>query len=304
MNCVIVGSVALDSVRTPHGEVERALGGSAVYASIAASRFTCPGIVGVVGDDFPKEHIALLKKKKVNLEGLQIVSGKTFHWKGYYEGDLAHAHTISTDLNVFASFEPVLPETYRNAEFLFLANIDPVLQMHVLEQVKKPRLVVCDTMNFWINGRRNELLEVLRKIDVFVLNEGEAWMLTDTRIMPEALDRLLKLGPSCVIIKEGRHGALMKSRNDYFTLPAYLLREVKDTTGAGDTFAGGFIGYLASRRRVTPTEIRRGMIMGTILSSFVCQDFSIKATASLTDARFASRCEEYGRYARIPNLHF
>jgi len=283
--------------------VKRALGGSATFAGIAASYFTCPHIVGVVGDDFPQEYIALMKKKNFNLDGLRIIaSGKTFHWEGCYEGNMSHARTLSTCLNVFEFFQPDLPPHYRQSDFIFLANIDPALQLHVLDQVESPRLVLCDTMNYWIESKREQLLKVFQRSDVILVNEGEARLLTGDDNLITAADKLLEYGPSHIIIKKGEHGAFLMSRNDYFTVPAYPLRVVKDPTGAGDTFAGGFIGYLASQNRMTTAHFRRAMMFGTILASFVCEDFSVRATASLTMSIINKRCKEFCHHVRLPEI--
>jgi sugar/nucleoside kinase (ribokinase family) len=300
MTLLIVGSVALDSIRTPHGEVKRALGGSATYAGIAASFFTCPHIVGVVGDDFPQEYIDLMKDKNCDLAGLKIIAkGKTFHWEGYYEENMSQAHTVSTCLNVFEFFQPDLPHHYRKSDFVFLANIDPELQLHVLEQVKKPRLVMCDTMNYWIESKREKLMEVFRRSDVVLVNEGEARLLTDSWSLIHAAEKLLETGPSYVIIKKGEHGAFIMSRDDYFSLPAYPIKKIKDPTGAGDTFAGGFIGYLASQKRLTRTNFRRAMAVGTVLASFVCEDFSVRGTISLTNSALNKRLKEFYNHVRL-----
>ncbi len=305
MNLLIVGSVALDSVQTPFGEVKRALGGSATYAGIAASLFTPPAIVGVVGEDFPNPYINLMEKKKCDLRGLQIIpGGKTFHWRGYYEGDMSAAHSLSTCLNVFEFFKPELPEGYGDSKFVFLANIDPKLQLHVLDQVKNPRLVLCDTMNYWIEGSRDALIEVFRRSDVILVNEDEAHMLCHTPNLTKAAQELLKLGPGHVIIKKGKNGALLFSKDDYFTIPAYPLERLKDPTGAGDTFAGGFIGYLAAKRRLCENNFRRAMLVGTVMASFVCEDFSVRRTASLTIKKLAARCEDLYRFSRIPKVKF
>jgi len=303
MSLLIVGSIAMDSVSTPHGKLERGLGGSAVYAGIASSFFTKPRIVGVVGEDFPTEYIALLKKKKCDLKGMQIVpGGKTFLWKGRYEGDMSSAITLDTRLNVFEFFKPELPRDYRNSEFVFLANIDPELQLNVLDQLKKPKLVLCDTMNFWIEGKRDALLEVFRRSDVILVNEGEAFLLTGRPNLIRASRDLLEMGPSHVIIKKGGHGAFIASRSDYFCVPAYPLDSLKDPTGAGDTFAGGLIGFMASRPRMVDSHFRRAMVVGTILASFVCEEFSVKGTASLTRAALKKRIELFHRYMKIPRV--
>jgi sugar/nucleoside kinase (ribokinase family) len=303
MSVVIVGSVALDTVKTPLGRVEKALGGSAVYAGIASSYFAKPCIVGVVGDDFPKDYIALLKKKKCDLAGLQIIKGgHTFHWEGVYEGDMSHAHTLSTCLNVFEFFKPELPGHYRDCGYLFLANIDPELQLYVLDQVKNPELVLCDTMNFWISGKREPLIEVFRRSDVILVNESEARLLTGKTNLIQAAEELLELGPSWVIVKKGEHGAFLLSREDYCSVPAYPLKSLKDPTGAGDTFAGGFIGFLSSRRGLSKEHFRRAMAVGSVLASFVCEDFSIRGTCSLTRKKIETRLAKFCEISKIPKI--
>ena len=240
MSIVVVGSVALDSVETPVGKVESALGGSATYFSTAASFFT-KGVklVGVVGDDFPQEHVDFLRSRDIDLTGLERVSGKTFHWSGRYGENLNVAETLSTELNVFETFAPKLPESYRDTQYVFLANINPELQMDVLKQVRNTKLVVCDTMNLWISERRAELLETIKHVDIFVLNDGEARQLTGESNINKAAKKLLDCGPERVIIKKGEHGSVSFTGTSYFAAPAYPLDSILDPTGAGDTFAGG-----------------------------------------------------------------
>lgn len=303
MSLVIVGSVAMDSVKTPYGEVKMALGGSANFAGIASSIFINPCIVGVVGEDYPKEFFRLMKRKKFDISGLKIIpGGKTFHWKGYYEGDMSHAVTLSTCLNVFEFFKPELPPHYRDAKYIFLANIDPELQLFVLDQVKKPKLVLCDTMNFWITGKRDALIEVFRRSDVILVNESEARLLTGATNLVKAAEELLSLGPSHVIVKKGEHGAFLLSKEDYCSVPAFPLKLVKDPTGAGDTFAGGLIGFLAAKNSVTPSDFRRAMAVGSVLASFVCEDFSVNGTAPLTKKKIAARLEKFCKISQIPKI--
>ena len=267
MKLLIVGSVAIDSVETPFGKAEKALGGSATYASIAASYFTSPGIVAVVGRDFDRRHINLLKRKGIDLEGLQIdPSGKTFFWSGYYEGDMNAAHTRRTDLNVFESFNPVLPKSYRDAPFILLENIHPALQLEVLSQVRKPKLVMCDTMNYWINSEPKTLENVFRKVDLICINEDEARLFCGTSSLPAAAHQLLKLGPQYVIIKKGIHGVALYGKKSFFALPSMPLMKVKDPTGAGDTFAGGTIGYIARSNRLNENLLRRALVAGTVVA--------------------------------------
>ena len=293
MSIVVVGSVALDSVETPVGKVESALGGSATYFSVAASFFT-KGVklVGVVGDDFPQEHVDFLHSREIDLAGLERVSGKTFHWSGRYGENLNVAETLSTELNVFETFEPKLPESYRDTQYVFLANINPELQMDVLEQVRDTKLVVCDTMNLWISERKAELLETIKRVDIFVLNDAEACQLTGDSNLNRAAKRLLDYGPDRVIVKKGEHGSATFTRTSYFSSPAYPLEGILDPTGAGDTFAGGFLGYLASTDDLSEPNIRKAIVYGTVMASFNVEDFSLNRQRSLTKAEIESRFAE------------
>jgi len=303
MKLLIVGSVAIDSVETPFGKVEKALGGSATYASIAASYFTSPGIVGVVGYDFARRHINLLKRKGVDLEGLQIdSSGKTFFWSGYYEGDMNAAHTRRTDLNVFESFNPVLPKSYRDAPYILLENIHPALQLNVLSQVKKPKLVMCDTMNYYINSVPKLLEKVFRKVDLICINEDEARLFCGTPSLPAAARQLLKLGPKYVIIKKGIHGVALFGKKSFFALPSMPLMKVKDPTGAGDTFAGGTIGYIARSNRLNENVLRRALVAGTVMASFCVEDFSCRRTAKLKPTEISGRARQLKEYSRVPEF--
>jgi len=294
---LIVGSVALDSVETPSGKVERALGGAAVYSSIAASFFAPVRLVGVVGEDFPKKHVALLTSRGIDTRGLQIVpDGKTFHWKGAYVGDLNQAETIATELNVFQSFSPKLPEDYRSSGFVFLANIDPELQLQVLDQIDSPKLAACDTMNFWIQGKRDTLLQVLRRVDVAFMNDSEARQLTGITNLNRAAGEVHKLGPRYVVVKKGEHGAVMYcDRSLCFTAASYPLQEVVDPTGAGDSFAGGFMGYIARTGEVNEANLRRAVIYGSTLASFNVQDFSLDRFKRLTLKEINERYDEFRR---------
>lgn len=292
MGIVVVGSVALDSVETPFGKVENALGGSATYFSVAASFFTRDiKMVAIVGEDFPQEHVDFLHSRGVDLAGLERVVGKTFHWKGQYGENLGIAKTLSTELNVFETFIPKLPESYRDAKYVFLANINPELQRDVLRQVKNADLVVCDTMNLWISERKPELLETINYVDILVLNDAEARQLTGDSNLTKAARKILDLGPKRVVIKAGQYGVMTFTKTSFFSAPAYPLEDVIDTTGAGDTFAGGFLGYLASSKDLSEMSIRRAILYGTVLASFNVQDFSLNRQRSLTkeeiDSRFA-----------------
>ncbi|PQV65107.1 ribokinase [Abditibacterium utsteinense] len=279
---LIVGSVALDSVETPAGRVENALGGAATYGSVAASLFGPVQLVGVVGADFPREHLDFLRSRGIDLAGLQIVEdGHTFRWKGDYNDDLNQAVTHETQLGVFEHFDPQLPENYRDAEFVFLANINPSLQLATLEQVKNPKLVVCDTMNLWINIARDQVLAIFRRVDIAVLNDGEAKMLTECQSTIEAGRELLKLGPRAVIIKKGEHGALMFSQEGIFSAPSYPIERVVDPTGAGDSFAGSFAGFLAARGDLSYENLKRAVIYGGAVASVTVQDFSLQSLRAL-----------------------
>ncbi|HEX8833034.1 MAG TPA: PfkB family carbohydrate kinase [Abditibacteriaceae bacterium] len=289
---LIVGSVALDSIETPAGQIDNALGGAATYGSVAASLFAPVHLVGVVGEDFPTEHIDFLKSRNIDLAGLQIIEGgKTFRWKGDYLGDLNQAVTHETHLGVFEHFDPQLPETYRDAEFVFLANIHPGLQLATLQQVRKPKLVLCDTMNLWINIARDGVLEVFKHVDIAVLNDGEAKMLTECDSVVRAGRELLKCGPRIVIIKKGEHGALMFSGEEIFSTPSFPLEEVVDPTGAGDSFAGGFMGYLAKTNDISPENLRRAVVYGSVVASTTVQDFSLKSLAAATPESIQQRFE-------------
>ena len=287
---LIVGSVALDSIETPAGQIDNALGGAATYGSVAASLFAPIHLVGVVGEDFPKEHIEFLKSRNIDLAGLQVVEGgKTFRWKGDYNEDLNQAVTHETQLGVFEHFEPTLPEHYRDADFVFLANINPELQLKVLEQVRAPKLVLCDTMNLWINIAREHVVEVFKKVDIAVLNDGEAKMLTEIDNTILAGRALQKLGPKYVIIKKGEHGALMFSEHEIFSAPSFPLEEVVDPTGAGDSFAGSLIGYLAKTGDLSRENMRRAVVYGSVVASTTVQDFSLAALRELTIGEVESR---------------
>jgi sugar/nucleoside kinase (ribokinase family) len=289
---LIVGSVAMDNVKTPFGEVVDALGGAAVYSSIASSYFAPVRLVGVVGEDFPDEHVKFLSARGVDLAGMQCVPGETFRWSGYYDFDLSQAHTLETKLNVFQQFRPELPEAYRESDYVFLANIDPELQLQVLDQVVSPRLTVCDTMNFWIDSKRDALLEVLKRVDIAFMNDAEARQLCGTFSLIKAARQIRELGPSVVIIKKGEHGAVMVSDDTYFAAPSYPLEDVKDPTGAGDTFAGGFIGYVAAMDDISDNTLRKAVIYGSTLASYNVEDFSLRRLAYLSDEDIASRyCE-------------
>lgn len=293
---LVVGSLAYDSIQTPSGKADHVLGGSANYFSLAASTYSSVRVVGVVGEDYEQRHVDLLSNHRVDLNGLQRVKGKTFHWEGYYEGDMNEAITKKTELNVFEHFDPVIPIGYRDSRFVFLANISPDLQMKVLEQVKNPLFVGMDTMNFWISSKLNDLKKVLGKVDIVLINEGEATMLSG---QPNALSAAKKIvgemGPKAIIIKRGEYGFVMYTKEDgYFILPAFPIEKVVDPTGAGDTFAGGFFGYLASlNRKPMVQDLKMACIKGTVLASFTIQDFSVGALAKTSTKDLENRIAEY-----------
>jgi sugar/nucleoside kinase (ribokinase family) len=260
---------------------------------MAASFFT-PEIklVGIVGDDFPQEHVDFLRSRGIDLAGLDHVSGKTFYWSGRYGANLNVAETLSTELNVFEQFAPKLPESYRNAKYVFLANINPELQMDVLKQVTDTELVVCDTMNLWISDREAELLNTIKDVDIFVLNDAETCQLTGESNLNKAARKILDYGPDRVIIKKGEHGAVTFTRSSYFSSPAYPVEDISDPTGAGDTFAGGFVGYLASTGDLSESNVRKAIVYGTVMASFNVEDFSLDRQRSLTKAEIESRFAE------------
>jgi sugar/nucleoside kinase (ribokinase family) len=299
MSILVVGSVALDSVKTPFGEREEALGGSAVFFSVAASLFSEVRVVAVVGEDFPSEHIAFLEGRGVDLQGLQRRPGKTFRWKGYYDYDLNEAHTLETQLNVFENFDPKIPQVYRDSDYVFLANIDPELQLRVLEQVKDPRLVLCDTMNYWIENKREELLRTIEQVDIMLLNDSEAREITQEPNLILAARQIQKLGPSRVIIKKGEHGVLMFGKDEFFSLPAYPLEFVFDPTGAGDTFGGGFLGSLSRFQEASEADFRRSIVYGSVIASFNVEDFSCDRLRNLTFEDIDKRYYEFLNITRF-----
>ncbi len=302
MSLLVVGSVAFDSVETPFGKAQDVLGGSATYFSAAASYFTDVKLVAVVGKDFPENHLELLRGMGVDTGGLQRADGKTFRWKGRYDFDLNQAHTLDTQLNVFASFKPELPDAYKGAEYVFLANIDPELQLKVRKQTKHARLVACDTMNFWIERKPQELKEMLRHVDVVTINEAEARELAKESNLVKAARRVLSYGPGTVIIKRGEYGALMFSGDGVFSAPAYPMESVFDPTGAGDSFAGGFMGYMAHAGAVTDGNIRRAIIFGSVMASFDVEDFSLNRLKRLTRDEIETRYREFKKLTHFEDL--
>jgi sugar/nucleoside kinase (ribokinase family) len=296
---LVVGSVALDSVTTPFGKASDALGGSATYFSYAASFFTSVRLVATVGEDFPREHLALLQDRGVDTSGLRVSPGRTFRWVGEYGYDLNEATTLDTQLNVFADFRPVLDGRLRGAPYVFLANIDPDLQRDVLRQTERPRLTALDTMNFWIDGKREALQRVLAEVDVLLVNDAEARQLAREPNLIRAARAILGMGPRTVVIKRGEYGALMVSDGRFFFVPAYPLESVFDPTGAGDTFAGGFMGYLARSENLDGTTIRRAIVYGSVMASFTVEDFSLNRLARLTAEEIRQRYEAFHELVRV-----
>lgn len=293
MSILVVGSVAFDSVRTPFGQVDDVLGGSGTYFSTSASFFTDVSLVAVVGEDFPQRELDFLRSRNIDLSGLSITPGRTFRWQGEYGYDLNEARTLDTQLNVFETFKPDLPESYRDAEFVFLANIDPDLQQEVLQQVRRPRLIACDTMNFWISGKRLALLETLKKVDILMINEGEARQLAEEPNLVKAARAILAAGPKTLVVKRGEYGALMFTEHAVFAAPAYPLESVYDPTGAGDTFAGGFMGFLAANRNLSEASIRQAIIFGSVMASFTVEAFSLERLRSLEYREIEERFRKF-----------
>lgn len=295
MSLLVVGSVALDSVETPFDKVDDALGGSATYISLAASYFSAPvELVGVVGDDFPKPYIEMLEEHNVDLEGLQIIEGeKTFRWGGKYHYDLNVRDTLFTELNAFQNFNPIIPASFQKSKYVCLGNIDPILQMRVLDQISDPQFVVCDTMNLWINLMKQDLIKLLKRVHVFILNDSEARMLTEEPNLIKAAKLILQMGPDILIIKKGEHGAMLFTDNTIFSAPAYPMEMIFDPTGAGDSFAGGFIGYLHKTRDLEPENIKRAVIYGSTMASFCVEKFSTKGLEDLSYLQIQDRFREF-----------
>jgi sugar/nucleoside kinase (ribokinase family) len=297
---LVVGSVALDSVETPFGKVQEVLGGSATYFSYAASFFTRVRLVGPVGQDFPAEHVRLLRERGVDVSGLQRSTGRTFRWRGEYGYDLNEARTLETQLNVLAEFHPTLGAELRRVPFLFLANIDPGLQLDVLRQMaERPRLVALDTMNFWIQGKRDALMRVLAEVDVVTINDAEARQLAQEPNLVRAARAIATMGPKTVVVKRGEYGALMIADGAFFIVPAYPLESVYDPTGAGDTFAGGFMGYLAAQGRTDGATMRRALVYGSVMASFTVEDFSLNRLTRLHDKEIDERFAAFRDLMRL-----
>lgn len=299
MSSLVVGSIAIDTVETPFGKAEEALGGTAVYFALAASLFTDVQLVGVVGDDFPSSAVAMLQERGVDLSGMQRRHGETFRWVGHYDFDMNVAHTLDTRLNVFETFHPTLPEHYRDARFLFLGNIDPELQLEVLKQVRRPQLIALDTMNFWIEGKREALTEVIRQVDTVLINEGEIRDYTGRHNIFEASRELLALGPRHVVVKRGEYGSILFAEDEIFLAPAFPTWEVRDTTGAGDSFAGAFIGYLDRCGHTNLDDLKAAVVFGSVVASFTVEDFSVNGLVHANESTMADRFANLASMTRI-----
>ena len=294
MSLLVVGSVAFDAIETPFGRVDRTVGGAATYFSLAASFFTRVNLVGVVGDDFTAKHEEVFRGRSVDLAGLERAEGKTFFWSGKYHDNLNDRTTLATDLNVFAEFRPKLPESFRKSQYIFLANIDPTLQRSVLDQVAgKPKLVALDTMNYWIEGTPDELNKTLKQTHVLMFNDSETRQLSDEHNLLRAAKAIFKMGPKTLVIKRGEHGAMMVHGDSVFCVPAYPLDEIHDPTGAGDSFAGGFMGYLASAGKINANSLRLAMVYGSVLGSFAVEKFGLDRLLKLKRREITDRVRHF-----------
>jgi sugar/nucleoside kinase (ribokinase family) len=304
-NVLIVGSIGLDNLKTPMGVKENVLGGSVSFASIAAKLFSSVSIVGVIGEDFPSQYLDLFEAKGINTEGLKAHQGKTFRWSGEYQGDMNEAITLDTQLNSFADFNPVLTSQQKDMDYLFLGNIQPDLQLNVLSQMNSPKFVMCDTMNLWINTMPEKLNKVINKVNLLLVNDKEARMLSGCDNLILAAQRILAMGPEYLVIKKGEHGAMLFSnQGEIFALPAFPMSELKDPTGAGDSFAGGFIGNLAQESTINFETLKRSMIAATVVASFTTQDFGPGMLKTVTMDDFAKRCNQFQNIIQAPALNF
>ncbi len=299
MSILVVGSVALDTIITPTGKAEEVIGGSAVHFSAAASFFAPVRVVGVAGTDFPLENIEFLLERRVDLAGLEVVEGKTFRWIGEYQQDWNAAITHDTQLNVFETFSPKIPTAFRQTDYLFLANINPGLQLKVLEQIEKPKLTALDTMNFWIQGQREALLKVIEQVDLLFINDTEAKLLSGQSNMLDAASVIFEMGPQSLVIKKGEHGALLFHHNEIFALPAFPLTDIVDPTGAGDSFAGGFLGYVAKQDNLAQMTMRQAVVMGSVIASFTVTDFSCVRLQTLNQDDIERRYREFQELVRF-----
>jgi sugar/nucleoside kinase (ribokinase family) len=296
LSLLVVGSVAFDAIETPHGKVDRTLGGAASYFALAASHFAPVRLVAIVGEDFTPKDEAVFRGRKIDLAGLEHVPGKSFFWSGRYSQNMNERTTLATELNVFGSFRPTLPESYLDSQYIFLGNIDPTLQHSVLNQVRRrPKVVGLDTMNYWIDGTPAQLKETLKHVDILTINDDETRQLTGEHNLFRAAKHVFKMGPKTLIIKRGEHGALMVHDGFIFSVPAFPLEEVHDPTGAGDTFAGGFMGYLASKGRINEQTLRSAMVYGSVLASFTVEKFGVQRLAKVTRKEISARARQFAR---------
>ncbi len=302
VSLLVVGTVALDSVTTPFGTVENALGGSATYFSTSASYFADVRLVAVIGDDFPREHTQFLKSKNIDVRGLEVQKGETFRWKGEYGYDLNEAHTLATHLNVLATFKPTIVDDYKNSDIVFLANIDPEIQFDVLRQIEKPRLVACDTMNYWISSKLDALKQILKNVDLLTINEAEIRQLSGEASLVKAAKKVQAMGPKSIVVKQGSYGALLFNGHSIFSAPAYPLESVFDPTGAGDTFAGGFMGYLASTMNFSEESMRKAVIFGSVMASLNVESFSLDRLRSLDYREIENRYREFKKLTHFEDI--
>jgi sugar/nucleoside kinase (ribokinase family) len=302
LSLLVVGTVALDSVKTPFGNVDNALGGSATYFSTSASYFTDVRLVAVIGEDFPKEHIQFLRSKAIDTRGLEVQKGETFRWAGEYSYDLNEARTLATHLNVLATFKPRIVDDFKDSEVVFLANVDPEIQLDVLRQVRKPKLVACDTMNYWIASKPDALKRTLREVDLLTINEAEIRQLAEEASLVKAAKRVQAMGPKTIVVKQGSYGALMFNGHSVFSAPAYPLESVYDPTGAGDTFAGGFMGFLASTMNFAEDSMRKAVIFGSVMASLNVEAFSLDRLRSLDYREIEGRYREFKKLTHFEDI--
>ena len=296
MSLLVVGSIAFDAIETPFGKVDRTLGGAASYFALAASQFTPVRVVAIVGNDFTAKEEAVFRGRKIDLSGVEHANGKSFFWAGRYSQNMNERTTLATELNVFANFKPTLPASYLDSSSIFLGNIDPTLQRSVLQQVRgKPRLVALDTMNYWIEGTNAELRETLRHTQILMINDDETRQLTGEHNLLRAAKHVFQMGPRTLVVKRGEHGALMIHNKFIFSVPAFPLEEVRDPTGAGDSFAGGFMGYLAAARRITEKTLRAAMVYGSVLGSFTVERFGVERLAKLKRSEIYARARQFSK---------
>ena len=302
MSMLIVGTVATDDIVTPFASVEGVLGGSAVYAATAGSLYCPVQIVGVIGADFPETYLDFLKQRQFDLAGLEVQEGKTFHWAGKYHFDMNTRDTLATELNVLATFNPTLPAAYRNTPYVFLANVDPIIQLDALDQMERPALTILDTMNYWIETQREDLTAVIRRTDVVVINDEELRQYTGEHSLLRAAREMLALGPRALIVKKGEHGAALVTSDGYYYAPGYPLEDVVDPTGAGDSFAGGFLGYIAKRGKLSAGELHRALIHGSVVASYTVEDFSVNRLKDVTLQDIQERYREFASFTHFDSL--